>query len=67
MNQDYLDFEQPIAKLQAQIEELRAVSDANVDLEEDVARLESKVESMTKSIFSKLTSKQVGSIHNTKY
>ena len=62
MNPDYLDFEQPIAKLQAQIEELRSVSDQDINLADDVARLEKKAESLTTSIFSKLTAKQVGQI-----
>ena len=62
MNPDYLDFEQPIAKLQAQIDELRTVSDKDINLSDDVSRLEKKAESLTKSIFSKLTAKQVGQI-----
>jgi len=32
MNPDYLDFEQPIAKLREQIEELRGVSDQDINL-----------------------------------
>ncbi|PID46530.1 MAG: acetyl-CoA carboxylase carboxyl transferase subunit alpha [Proteobacteria bacterium] len=62
MNPDYLDFEQPIARLQAQIDELRMVSDKDINLADDVLRLEEKVESLTKSIFSKLSAKQVGQI-----
>ncbi|MGB1310236.1 MAG: acetyl-CoA carboxylase carboxyltransferase subunit alpha [Leucothrix sp.] len=62
MNPDFLDFEQPIAKLSEQIEELRSVSDQDINLADDVLRLEKKVESLTKSIFSKLTAKQVGQI-----
>jgi len=62
MNPDFLDFEQPIAKLQSQIEELREVSDKDINLAYDVSRLEKKVESLTKSIFSKLTAKQVGQL-----
>ena len=62
MNPDFLDFEQPIAKLREQIEELRGVSDQDINLADDVLRLEKKVESLTKSIFSKLTAKQVGQV-----
>ncbi len=62
MNPDFLDFEQPIAKLREQIEELRGVSDQDINLADDVQRLEKKAESLTKSIFSKLTAKQVGQI-----
>jgi len=62
MNPDFLDFEQPIAKLREQIEELRGVSDQDINLADDVLRLEKKAESLTKSIFSKLTAKQVGQL-----
>lgn len=64
MNPDFLDFEQPIAELEAKIEELRDVSSSDVDvnLADDVERLEKKVSSLTQSIFSKLTSKQVGQL-----
>ena len=62
MNPNFLDFEQPIAKLREQIEELRGVSDQDINLTDDVLRLEKKVESLTKSIFSKLTAKQVGQV-----
>lgn len=62
MNPDFLDFEQPIAKLREQIEELRSVSDQDINLSDDVLRLEKKAESLTQSIFSKLTAKQVGQI-----
>ena len=62
MNPDFLDFEQPIAKLREQIEELRGVSDQDINLSDDVLRLEKKAESLTKSIFSKLTAKQVGQL-----
>ncbi len=43
----FLDFEQPIAELQAQIDELRHVSEHNsaVDLNEDIRRLEKKTKS----------------------
>lgn len=64
MNPDFLDFEQPIAELEAKIEELRYVSSSDVDvnLGDEVERLEKKVSSLTKSIFSKLTSKQVSQL-----
>ncbi|MBP8158606.1 MAG: acetyl-CoA carboxylase carboxyl transferase subunit alpha, partial [Aeromonas sp.] len=52
----FLDFEQPIAELQAQIDELRHVSEHNsaVDLNEDIRRLEKKNEELTKKIFGDL-------------
>ena len=57
----FLDFEQPIAELQAQIDELRHVSEHNsaVDLNEDIRRLEKKNEELTKKIFGDLGAWQV--------
>ncbi len=62
MNPDFLDFEQPIAELEAKIDELRYVSSSDINLGDEVERLEGKVESLTKSIFSKLSSKQIGQL-----
>ncbi len=62
-NKEFLDFEQPIAELQAKIEELRFVGDdSEINISEEVARLQTKSESLTKSIFSKLSSWQVARI-----
>ena len=53
---NYLDFERPIAELEAKIEELRYVeSDADVNIGEEIDRLRSKSEELTRSIFGKLT------------
>ncbi len=62
MNPEFLDFEQPIVELEAKIDELRYVSSSDVNLGDEVERLEGKVTSLTKSIFSKLTSKQIGQL-----
>jgi len=62
MNPDFLDFEQPIAELEAKIDELRYVSSSDVNLGDEVERLEEKANTLTKSIFSKLTSKQIGQL-----
>ncbi len=62
MNPDFLDFEQPIAELEAKIEELRYVDSSDVNIGEEIERLESKVGSLTKSIFSKLTPWQVSQL-----
>ena len=62
MNPNFLDFEQPIAELEAKIDELRYVSSSDINLGDEVARLEGKAASLTKSIFSKLTAKQVGQL-----
>jgi len=62
MNPNFLDFEQPIAELEAKIDELRYVSSSDINLGDEVARLENKVESLTKTIFTKLTAKQIGQL-----
>lgn len=62
MNPDFLDFEQPIAELEAKIDELRYVSSSDINLGDEVERLEGKVRSLTESIFSKLDSKQIGQL-----
>ncbi len=60
MNPNYLDFEQPIAELQAKIDELRHVGSANaMDISDEIARLEEKSRSETQKIFANLTSWQV--------
>ncbi|MDN6179381.1 MAG: acetyl-CoA carboxylase carboxyl transferase subunit alpha [Halomonas subglaciescola] len=60
MNPNYLDFEQPIAELQAKIEELRLVStDSQVNLADEIERLETKRRKLTESIFKDLTPWQV--------
>ena len=63
MNLNFLDFEQPIAELEAKIEELRYVGDdAEININEEIARLEEKSRSLTKSIFAKLTPWQVSQL-----
>ncbi|MGH8274239.1 MAG: acetyl-CoA carboxylase carboxyltransferase subunit alpha [Gammaproteobacteria bacterium] len=59
MNHNFLDFEQPIAELEAKIEELRHVADPNLDINEEIERLRAKSEKLTKSIFSSLTQWQI--------
>ena len=60
MNPNFLDFEQPIADLQAKIEELRLVgSDNDLNINDEIARLEEKNKTLTKNIFSDLDSWQV--------
>ncbi|MEX0824443.1 MAG: acetyl-CoA carboxylase carboxyltransferase subunit alpha [Woeseia sp.] len=63
MDLKFLDFEQPIAELEAKIDELRFVGDdSEINISEEVARLTAKSETLTKSIFSKLTSWQVAQL-----
>lgn len=60
MNPNYLDFEQPIADLQAKIDELRGASNApGVDIETEIAALEDKLRRRTAVIFRDLTPWQV--------
>ena len=63
MNQNFLEFEQPIAELEAKIEELRFVGDdSEININEEVTRLRSKSESLTKSIFAKLSAWQIAQV-----
>ncbi len=60
MNMTHLDFEKPIADLEAKIEELRHVgTDTELNLIDEIQKLEAKSRDLTKSIFSSLTSQQV--------
>jgi acetyl-CoA carboxylase carboxyl transferase subunit alpha len=59
----FLEFEQPIAELEAKIEELRFVSsDAEVNIGEEIARLRAKSRALTTSIFANLTPWQVAQL-----
>jgi acetyl-CoA carboxylase carboxyl transferase subunit alpha len=63
MNLNYLDFEQPIADLQQKIEELRyATAGSEVNLTEEISRLEAKSQELTKQIFSNLSAWQVAQL-----
>ncbi|MCB1757297.1 MAG: acetyl-CoA carboxylase carboxyl transferase subunit alpha [Gammaproteobacteria bacterium] len=63
MNPNFLDFEQPIAELQAKIRELHYVSDdADLNINEEVGRLEKKCDALTQSIFGKLTPWQIAQL-----
>jgi acetyl-CoA carboxylase carboxyl transferase subunit alpha len=63
MDLKFLDFEQPIAELEAKIDELRYVGDdSEININEEVSRLKSKSESLTKSIFSKLSAWQIAQV-----
>jgi len=59
----FLDFEQPIAELEAKIEELRYVQDDSaLDISEEIERLQKKNKSMTKEIYSKLNAWQISQV-----
>jgi acetyl-CoA carboxylase carboxyl transferase subunit alpha len=56
----FLEFEQPIAELDAKIEELRFVqSESAVDISDEIERLDKKSQQLTKDIYSNLTPWQV--------
>jgi acetyl-CoA carboxylase carboxyl transferase subunit alpha len=59
----FLDFEQPIAELEAKIDELRFVaSDDEVNVGEEIARLRARSRALTTSIFANLTPWQVAQL-----
>lgn len=62
MKLDFLDFEQPIAELEAKIDELRHLEGADMDLLQEISALETKSKNLTQSIFSKLTDVQVAKL-----
>jgi len=63
MNINFLDFEQPIAELEAKIDELRLVGDDNeINIGEEIDRLHSKSKALTESIFSNLSSWQISQL-----
>lgn len=63
MNPNYLDFEQPIAELEAKIRELRNVgSDNSLNIEEEIQRLEQKCRDRTRTIFAELTDWQISQL-----
>jgi acetyl-CoA carboxylase carboxyl transferase subunit alpha len=60
MAMNFLEFEQPIAELEAKIEELRFLgSDSSVNLVEEIERLQTKSRALTTSIFSNLSPWQI--------
>ncbi len=63
MDLKFLDFEQPIAELEAKIDELRFVGDdSEVNIGEEIERLKSKSEALTRSIFSDLSAWQIAQL-----
>jgi len=63
MKTTFLDFEQPIAELEGKIEQLRYVQDDSaVDISEEISRLETKSQGLTKDIYAKLTPWQIAQV-----
>ena len=56
----FLDFEQPIAELEAKIEELRFLGDdSEINIAEEIEKLRAKSRTLTNSIFASLTPWQI--------
>jgi acetyl-CoA carboxylase carboxyl transferase subunit alpha len=63
MKNTFLDFEQPIAELEAKIEELRFVQDDSaLDISEEIARLQKKSLALTRDIYGKLDAWQIAQV-----
>ena len=63
MNPNFLDFEQPIADLQAKIEELRLVGNDNaLNISDEISRLQDKSSTLTETIFGNLSSWQISQL-----
>jgi len=63
MNLNFLEFEQPIAELEAKIDELTYIGDdADVNINDEVAKLKAKSKTLTESIFSGLTPWQISQL-----
>ncbi len=63
MDLKFLEFEQPIAELEARIDALKFVGeDSELNISEEITRLKNKSESLTRSIFSSLTAWQIAQL-----
>lgn len=63
INLNFLDFEQPIAELEVKIEELRLMgTDTDLNIEEEIERLQEKSRALTETIFADLSSWQIAQL-----
>ncbi|TVQ86059.1 MAG: acetyl-CoA carboxylase carboxyltransferase subunit alpha [Chromatiaceae bacterium] len=63
MDLNFLEFEQPVAELEAKIEELRHIGNDNaINIAEEIEHLESKSRALTEQIFSALTPWQISQL-----
>ena len=66
MSSNFLDFEKPVAELEAKIEALRSISNkdelTDVDLDKEIQLLEKKSSDLTKKIFSNLSAWQISQL-----
>ena len=65
MDPNYLDFEQPIAELEAKISELRLVgSDNDLNIGDEIQNLRAKSTKLTEKIYANLSSWQVSQVYS---
>ncbi len=63
MNLNFLEFEKPIAELDAKIEELRHISDdTDININDEIAHLQEKCQEKTRAIFSSLSAWQISQL-----
>ena len=63
MDPNYLDFEQPIAELEAKIRELRLVgTDNDLNISEEIQNLQGKSTKLTEKIYANLSSWQISQV-----
>ena len=63
MKTTFLEFEQPIAELEAKIEELRFLQDDSaLEISDEIQRLQKKSQALTRDIYGKLTPWQVAQV-----
>src|SRR5688572_12881390 len=63
MKTTFLDFEQPVAEIEAKIEELRFVQDDSaLDISEEISRLQKKSQTLTKEIYGRLSAWQIAQV-----
>ena len=63
MNLNFLEFEKPIAELDAKIEELRHISnDTEININDEIADLQQKCQEQTRTIFSSLSAWQISQL-----
>src|ERR1700675_4619802 len=63
MKTSFLDFEQPIAELEAKIDQLRFVQDDSaLDISDEISRLQKKSQGLTKEIYGKLDAWQIAQV-----
>jgi len=63
MDLKFLEFEQPIAELEARIDALKFVGeDSELNISDEISRLRNKSETLTRSIFSNLSAWQIAQL-----